>query len=130
MHEEDGKFGINVRNKRGDQWTAYGDGLFFYEKSAENRRIAMEAVQISADQIFEAFWNPDQVIDTSKVTDLIPFVDESKKNNYPMFQMKDGNLARRANLNDLADPNVTSFYGITTAAKLMAYNPSGSCIAT
>ena len=130
MHDEDGKFGLNVRNKRGDQWIAYGDGFLFYEKSAENRRIAMETVEISVGQIVEAFRDPDQSIDTSKVTDLIPFIDESKRNNYPMFQMRDGNLVRRANLNDLADSNVTNFYGVPTANKLRSYNPLGSCIAT
>ena len=116
MHDEDGKFGLNVRNKRGDQWIAYGDGSLFYEKSAENRRIAMETVEISVGQIVEAFRDPDQLIDTSKVTDLIPFIDESKRNNYPMFQMRDGNLVRRANLNDLADSNVTNFYGVPTTS--------------
>ena len=128
MHEEDGKFGLNVRNKRGDQWIAYGDGFLLCEKSAENLRIAEETVHVSTNQISEAFLNPDQLIDTSKVTDLIPFIDESKRNSCPMFQMRDGSLVRRANLNDLADTNVTSFYGTTTAAKLMQYNPYGSCI--
>ena len=128
MHDEDGLFGLNVRNRRGDQWVAYGDGLLFHGKSDENRRIAMEAVQISASQVFEAFSHPYQEIFTRSVTDLIPFIDESKKNNYPMFQMRDGGLVRRDDLDNLADLSVTDFFGVATLAKLKFYKPSGSCI--
>ena len=128
MHDEDGLFGLNVRNLHGDQWIAYGDGSLFHSKSDENRRIAKEAVEISASQVFEAFSHPDQKIFTTRVTDLIPFIDESKKNNYPLFQVRDGSLVRRNDLDNLADPNVTNFIGVTTLAKLKFYKPSGSCI--
>ena len=50
----------------------------------------VEAVQISVEQISQAFKHPNIEVNPSKVTDLIPFVDEKEKNNTPLFQVKDG----------------------------------------
>ena len=128
MHDEDNKYGLRVRNKRGDKWIAYGDGMLI-EENESNLKIALEAVQKSSGQVHEAYKNPSQTLDPAVVTDLIPFVDQEERNNSPLFQIKDGKLHRRADVDNLQDrKTVTNWWGITTAAKLLTYKPKNSAI--
>ena len=129
MHDEDNKYGLRVTNLRGDKWIAYGDGMLLKEKSKDNLNVAAEAVQKSVDQVYEAYTNPSGSLDPSQVTDLIPFVDQEERNNSPMFQMIDGKLLRRSNLNDLQGTTTTaSWWGPTTVAMLQVYKPENSAI--
>ena len=129
MHDEDCRYGLRVTNKRGDKWIAYGDGMLLNDESEGNLRLAVSAVQASVNQLFEAFLSPEKIISSSLVTDFIPFVDPSEKNNYPMFQVKGGKLLRRADLNNLSDPEtVENWWGLTTLAMLKTYKPSKSAI--
>ena len=129
MHDEDNKYGLRVTNLRGDKWIAYGDGMLLKEKSKDNLNVAAEAVQKSVDQVYEAYTNPSGSLDPSQVTDLIPFVDQEERNNSPMFQMIDGKLLRRSDLNDLQGTTTTaSWWGPTTAAMLQVYKPGNSAI--
>lgn len=129
MHDEDNKYGLRVTNARGDKWIAYGDGMLLDEKSRENLKLVTEAVQNSVDQVYEAYSKPTNILETAVVTDLIPFVDQAEKNNYPLFQVKDGQLHRRSDISDLQDPKtVTNWWGPTTLAKLLAYKPQNSAI--
>ncbi len=115
MHDEDGVSGLRVTNARGDKWTAYGDGMLLDEKSQDNLKIVTEAVQRSVDQVYEAYCHPTKALDTAVVTNLIPFVDKEEKNNYPLLQIKDGQLHRRSKVNDLHDgKTVTNWWGATT----------------
>ena len=54
MPDEDNNFGLSVTNKIGDKWIAFGDGTLLKEKSKDNLRIAVEAVQNSIKQVYEA----------------------------------------------------------------------------
>lgn len=129
MHDEDNKHGLRVQNKRGDKWISYGDDMLLKEESGSNLKIAQEAVAKSSDQVYKAYKNPNQTLDPAVVTDLIPFVDQEEKNNSPLFQVKDGKLHRRSDINNLQDTEtVTNWLGITTAAKLQTYNPKNSAI--
>ena len=103
MHNEDNNYGIRVANKRGEKWIAYGDGKLLNEESEDNISIALCAVQASVDQVYDAFLYPEKDVDSSVVTDYLPFVDPNEKNNYPMFQVKDGKLLRRADLSNLSE---------------------------
>ena len=94
MHDEDGKYGLRVTNARGNKWIAYGDGLLLDERSKDNLKLVTEAVQKSIEQVKKAFLNPFMTVDTAVVTDLIPVVDQKEKNNYPLFQVKDGQMHR------------------------------------
>ena len=115
MHDEDGKFGLRVTSVRGDKWTAYGDGTLLHEKSKDNLKLVTEAVQLSVDQVYEAYRNPTKTLETTVVTDLIPFVDQEEKNTHPLFQVKDGKLCRRSSVNDLqGHRTVTSWWRATT----------------
>ena len=129
MHDEDNKYGLRVTNKKGDKWIAYGDGMLLDDESEGNYRIAVAAVQSSVDHVYEAFLFPKKETSSSKVTDHIPFVDPEELNNYPMFQVKDGKLLRRADLENLSDPTTTSKWtGVGTARELRSHNPCQSAI--
>lgn len=129
MHDEDNKYGLNVTNKRGEKWIAYGDGRLFDEESRENYQMAVAAVQASVNHIFEAFERPHETSSSNRVTDYIPFVDPNARNNSPMFQVKDGILVRRTYLENLGDFTTTSnWFGIETVMKVCYYNPRGSVI--
>ena len=116
MHDEDGKFGLRVTNVRGDKWTSYGDGILLHEKSKDNLKLVIEAVQLSVDQVYEAYRNPTKTLETTVVTDLIPFVDQEEKITHPLFKVDDKLLlCRRFSVNDPHDHRtVTNWWGATT----------------
>lgn len=129
MHDEDNKYGLRVTNKRGDKWIAYGDGTLLNEESKNNLKIAVEAVQASVDQVYEAYRQPEKTIYSTAVTDLMPFVDPDERNNSPLFQVKDGKMHRRSNISDLQDgETVTNWWGPTTLSMLQVYKPKNSAI--
>ena len=130
MHDEDNKYGLRVTNKRGDKWIAYGDGMLLKEESKDNLKYAVEAVRRSVEQLYDAESNPSVSLDPSVVTDLIPFVDQEERNNSPMFQVKNGKVHRRLDLNDLQDKATTaSWWGPTTVAEMsLFYKPENSAI--
>ena len=122
MHDEDGKYGLHLTNARGDQWTAYGDGMLLDEKSKDSLRLVTEAVRQSDNHVHEAYCHPTKPLDTAVVTDLIPFVDKEEENGYPLLQMKDGKLHRRKKVHDRYDcRTVTNWWGPTTV--LESYVP-------
>ena len=69
MHDEDGKFGLRVTNIRGDKWIAYGDEML--HKSEDNFKHVVEAIQKSVNQVYEAYQDPNKVIDIAEVTNII-----------------------------------------------------------
>ena len=103
MHDEDCKYGVSVKNKKGDRWIAYGDSYLLSKANEYNLRLCNEAVQASVTQVGEAYDNPTKEIYPNVVTDIIPSVDPEAVNNAPLFQMKNGQLVRRMNVNDLQD---------------------------
>ena len=119
----------NLTNKELDHLKHFFEHFFIFIK--DNLRMVVEAVQISVDQIYEAFSNPEKAIDPSKVTDLIPFPDyDYAKNNQPLFQLKEGEIHRRSDINNLQDTKtITDWWGTTTAICLKYwYNPQNSAI--
>ena len=115
MHDEDGEYGLHVTNARGDNLTAYGDGMLLDEKSKDNLKLVTEAVQRSVNQVYEAYRHPTKTLETAAVTDLIPFVDKEEENSYPLLQMKDGKLHRRQGVNNRYDcRTVANWWGATT----------------
>lgn len=130
MHDEDNKYGLRVTNKRGDKWIAYGDGMLLKEESKDNLKYAVEAVRRSVEQLYSAESDPSVSLDPSEITDLIPFVDQEERNNSPMFQVKNGKVLRRLDLNDLQDIATTaSWWGPTTVANMfLTYKPGNSAI--
>ena len=129
MHDEDNDFGLRVTNDRGDKWIAFGDGTLMDSENKDNLAHVVEAVQKSFEQVNEAFQNPSKAICPNVVIPLIPFVDDKEKNNTPMFQVLEGGLPRRADLNNLQDPKIVSdWWGWSTLWKLRSYHPKNSAI--
>ena len=60
MHDEDCKFGLNVKNSRGDTWAAYGDGYLNRPNNQQNLQYVKEAIQKSVQQVTEAFQFPEK----------------------------------------------------------------------
>ena len=71
QHEKDGNEGLNVSNKKGDHWRAFGDGSFFEPKNKENREKVISTTQKSVDEIYYAYLNPDSP-EPSTIDQLIP----------------------------------------------------------
>ena len=127
MHDEDGELGLRVTNERGDKWASYGDGILLHEKSEDNLKLVTEAVRLSVDQVYEAYRNPTKTLETTEVTDLIPFVDQEEKNSHPLFQVKDDKLFRRSRVSDLHDRRtVTGWWGPTTLFQTVVVNRKSS----
>ncbi len=54
-HNEENHDGLHVRNARGEEWVAYGDGKELDTVNAANLAMAVAAVQASADEVYQAF---------------------------------------------------------------------------
>ncbi|CAB3991338.1 Hypothetical predicted protein, partial [Paramuricea clavata] len=129
MHDEDCRFGLRVKNKKGDKWNAYGDGYLIKTGDKDNFRLVVKAANTSAYQVIQAYQNPDREINVDDVLNLIPFVDPDAVNNTPLFQMKDGKLQVRVNLDDLQSKEISpNWTGAGRLAKLLVYQPKNSAL--
>ena len=107
MHDEDCKYGLRVKNNNGDTWNCYGDKYLMKSWNQQNREKVVQAMNKSVHQVHKAYRHPNATIDTSEVTDIIPFVDPARQNNKPLFVMKNSKLHRRTNVRDLSDATTT-----------------------
>jgi hypothetical protein len=55
MENEDDQWGLNVHNKRGDDWRAYGNTCHAEPANKKNAEIELEALQASAEAILQAW---------------------------------------------------------------------------
>ncbi|XP_028411157.1 uncharacterized protein LOC114533763 [Dendronephthya gigantea] len=121
MHDEDCKYGLRVKNKKGKEWISYGDKYLMANGNKENLGIVNQAIQKSVLQVYEAFKNPASVINPNEVIDFVPFVNPAAVNNAPLFQMKQGQLLRRLSVKNLQDQQTKSdWWGVPTATMNMA----------
>lgn len=90
QHEKDGHEGLNVCNKKGDHWRAYGDGDFFSPQNKENKERVIAATQASVNEIYEAYLNF-HVEKPSAMEELIPHA-EPFLNPLPLYEVKEGSL--------------------------------------
>jgi hypothetical protein len=133
MHDEDGASGLKVRNARGDQWTAYGDGYLFDGPSTQNLAFVRQAVQISIDEVWQAYTNPQPYLQDPDspgypcpmgalriVPDLKDVNQPTSTNNpAPLFILDGSTIKRRTDCND---PNnhqyISDWTTLGTLAKL------------
>eukprot|EP00455_Lapot_gusevi_P057708 TRINITY_DN98_c0_g1_i7.p1 TRINITY_DN98_c0_g1~~TRINITY_DN98_c0_g1_i7.p1 ORF type:complete len:463 (-),score=178.97 TRINITY_DN98_c0_g1_i7:188-1576(-) len=54
-HDEDNHNGLFVVNKRGDRWWAFGDYYYLNSAAADDRKMVIDAVQVSRDDVAAAF---------------------------------------------------------------------------
>jgi hypothetical protein len=89
----------------------------------------VETVHNSVNQVHQAYKDPNLKLDSRAVTDLIPFVDGKMKNNTPLFEVKNGEIHRRSDIDDLQDKKtITIWWGTSTALKLRLYKPHNPAI--
>ncbi|QDP72684.1 phospholipase [Legionella israelensis] len=101
MHDEDNRLGLNVINAQGLSWKAYGDGYLFTEEAQMQRLILTQAMQQSADSVYE-------VAMTGKLPKFYPelnlFPDtkalEQLNETAPLFKVENGVLLKRTKNHD------------------------------
>ena len=113
QHDEECRFGLNVTNKKGDTWSAYGDQRYLDDVNAASRVIVEECVQASVDEILAVLVNGNFPGGTSpwggdgtsySAYQYIPIPLTAKGTNLtPLFNWDSAtqDLQRRADINDL-----------------------------
>ncbi|WP_445179781.1 phospholipase [Pseudomonas sp. McL0111] len=131
MHDEDSKFGLKVRNARGDQWRAFGDKRYFDATDADNRAQVNQAVQASADEVFAAYLSgtlpaPSTFAALQRTPDLSAVLNLA--NNFsPLFRVEGGKVLRRKDVNNLNDTaTIDNWWGWSTYLLLKDYKPTGN----
>jgi hypothetical protein len=131
MHDEDSKFGLNVRNGIGDHWRGYGDKRYFDALSSANRVQVNQAVQMSADEVFAAYLSgtatvPGNFGALKKTPDLQAVLNPA--NNFsPLFRVEGNKVLRRKDVNNLNDTaTVDDWWGWSTYLLLKDYKPTGN----
>lgn len=131
MHDEDSKFGLNVRNGNGDQWRAYGDKRYFDAIDSANRVQVNQAVQASADEIFATYLSgvapsPSNFSALKKLPDLQAVLNPAG-NFSPLFRVEGSKVLRRKDVNNLNDTaTVDDWWGWSTYLLLKDYTPTGN----
>jgi len=113
MHDEDSRLGLNVTNRRGDQWVAFGDSCLFDPPSARHAELVLEAMQLSVDGV--------EGNEPWAALDIIPWpdTDPERRSITPMFAMNGTSLLRRDSLNEPWNPKMTSWWdGAGTVTEL------------
>jgi hypothetical protein len=131
MHDEDSKFGLNVRNGDGNQWRAYGDKRYFDAIDMANREQVNKAVQVSADEIFATYLSgiapsPGSFAALKKCPDLQAALNPTG-NFSPLFKIDGNTVLRRKDVNNLNDTaTIDDWWGWSTYLLLKDYNPTGN----
>lgn len=105
QHNEDGDLGLELQSASVDDPTltsfmAYGDGHLFEVRDSECRQRVMRAVQVAADEVYQAFVSKKAIaFEDSVLNRLIPTV--TNNNHSPLFKMNDdGELMYRFYVTD------------------------------
>ncbi|KPN92803.1 hypothetical protein [Pseudomonas nunensis] len=131
MHDEDSKFGLNVRNANGEQWHAYGDKRYFDAIDSANRLHVNAAVQLSADEVFAAYLSgtvpvPSSFAALKQLPDLQAALNLAS-NFSPLFRIEGSKVLRRKDVNNLNDTaTVDDWWGWSTYLLLKDYHPTGN----
>jgi len=105
MHDEDNRNGLWVRNNRGNIWKTFGDGMYFDNANAPARLLEREALQISKNEIYDAFnGSPDSFGAAELIPNLNFASDFDYLNICPLYQSISGKIYRRAT--NVNRPNV------------------------
>ncbi|QEY51289.1 phospholipase [Legionella longbeachae] len=101
MHDEDNRLGLIVVNQEGTLWTAYGDNYLFKEEAELQRTILLQAIQLSADSIYDTFESGSLPAQFNELR-LVPLFDEVGQLNQtsPLFKVDNGILLKRKDGHD------------------------------
>lgn len=104
MHDEDCAQGLQVMNASKETWIAFGDKKYFDANNSENAKRCLQAVQVSATDIWLAYTGqaqPSQASALALVPDYQSLIDSRGGPNPPaLFIWQDNSVQRRSNLSD------------------------------
>lgn len=119
MHDEDNAIGLSVTNSRGDKWTCYGDKRGLDEVNSKNMEYCIEAVQESANEIYEAYKSK-ALPETYKAWTIAPSLEsaESPQELAPLFKFNSNKrvVDRRKVIENRRNHNLTSNWWYATTA--------------
>ncbi len=105
-HDFDNVNGVKVKNNRGDEWTTYGDCVYFENKNFKNRSIVNEVLQQAVDDIWFAYAN--KKVPEYKYDNIVPLYSELYNNPNafgnvtPIFAVKNNKLYHRDPWNEIS----------------------------
>lgn len=124
MHNEESAYGLRVHNQRNDHWVSYGDWSYFNKLNDSARSIIREALQTSADEIYDAYLYGD-ITQPDQTINYVPIPDDINPDDHldisPLFYWDNETklLMRRIMLFDPYDRHWTSsWWGWSTLAEL------------
>lgn len=111
MHDEDGRLGLHVVNNKGQHWVAYGDGFLYDPQAQRQREILLEAMQLSADSIYDTYIKG-ILPPYFEELDLLPDYSKISKLNQtnPLFKFEHGVLLKRVQSFNPYDSDYTSIW--------------------
>ncbi|PYH40072.1 uncharacterized protein BP01DRAFT_370195 [Aspergillus saccharolyticus JOP 1030-1] len=90
MHDEDGAHGlvVSTAGSYSQSWTMYGDNSFLEPANDDNRQRCLDALQTSADEVFEAWWTKENVRRYGAL-DFLPTLESAFKapNDQPLYHI-------------------------------------------
>lgn len=98
MHDQDGTTGLTLVNGKGETWFGTGDENFYIPANKENKLRALNTVQQSVDQIYNAYVskNANTTVNNSEMIKVIPDIKATnnlEQNNIafpPMYRVVSG----------------------------------------
>jgi hypothetical protein len=132
MHDEDSCWGLKVTNAAGQSWTAYGDKRFFDSVNADNASMVEQAVQVSANEVWNAFvsGNPPALMGAlSLIPNLSLVSDWKQRTNFsPLFISNKNTTERRTDISNKQDYSWTDdWWGWSTVGMLKSSPEFASC---
>ena len=106
QHNEECDEGLILTNGNRQTWQGYGDGHLFETKSAVHKEQAKVAVQVAADEVYQAYF-AGRVLNNQeiKVYDLIPTPTENNYSPLFVFDTNKKTLTYRTQLSQLQSKN-------------------------
>jgi len=98
MHDEDGYYGLKVKNERKSSWKAYGDYSYFSDRSVINRQIIDLALQSSVDEVWDVY-ETGNLPHHFKAMEFVPKLAED--NFTPLFSEADDDINVRSSFDNI-----------------------------
>jgi hypothetical protein len=132
MHNEDNKLGLTVTNKRGTEFSIWGDKQLFEPQNATNREQMRQALQASADEVYQSYESKTAMRPTDgsgyRPWNYTPVKTVESKSHSPLFVEYDLSWFEKAKLywpikvrEPFSDPNAKNYKPIGGSAALIEF---------
>jgi len=124
MHDEDNAIGLSVKNQAGHAWTAYGDKRALDKLNEDNKKICVDAVQVSADEVYRAYQSKSAPSPNNYLAlTLVPTLESAKSPTQALADLITPDNKRRKDLKKRRVRDYTSWW--TYAGLIFDANWSG-----